>query len=112
VVERGPGRDIGGAAPDHECDLGLEVDLLAARRQRHIGAGPYERVGEFGEEGWAVGQLLAGLVRVRAVVDPHADDLVRVGDGREQSDAVEGQCLQGRRVGDPLAQPVEQTGVE
>ena len=72
-----------GAAADDDRDLGLEVDLRARRRQRHRRPGGGSALRYLAKIVGLVGRLDAGLRGVRAVVEPDADDLFRVGDRRQ-----------------------------
>ena len=101
VVQGGGLGDILRPAPDHERHLGLVVDLVAGRRQRHGRAGSGEGVAELGEEGRPRWRLHSGLRRVGAVVEADADDLLRVGNRRQK---LNGLALDGSRL------PVDRRG--
>ena len=95
---------------DHECDLGLVVHLVAGGGEGDRRPVGNESVGELGEEGGHGRGLVAGLGRVVAVVEPDADDLLRIRHRRQQLDP--GQRDRGRGICSRLLEPLELTGGE
>ena len=84
VVEGGGlGHPAGPPADDHG-QLGLVVDLLRLRGHEHVGAGTDDRVVVLREQDRLLGELLAGLAGVVAVVEADADDLARPGHRGQQ----------------------------
>ena len=104
-------RHVPGLAPDHDAELALVVDRAAQRRQHDRVVRPGQGRRELREDRRPGGQVLAGLGRVIAVVQPDADDLGRPGHRREQADPVRaggaptrGRPRRGRPAG-PRARP-------
>ncbi len=103
--------DVARRAPDHERELGLVVDAVRMRRGQHdVLAAADQRVGELREPHRRLGDLLAGLFGVVAVVEPDADDLLRREDRRVQACGVQRDPLAGRRR--LLAELTQRLGVE
>ena len=112
VVERVGLGDVLGAPADDEGDLGLVVDLAAVGRQLHRRARRAASALRYLPKivGLAGGSDPA-LGRVLAVVEADADDLLRVGDRRQQRD----RATRVRRragVAEPPAQVVDPPGRE
>ena len=74
---------------DHDGELGLPVDLVGDRGQHDVVVRADQRGRELGEDRGVLGQLVAHLQHVVAVVQPHADDLLGGGDERGVVDGVE-----------------------
>ncbi len=75
-LERVVDGDLRGAPADHDAELGLVVDLLADRGDPDLVAGRDERVRPFREQERPFGEVDALLLRVVAVVQTDADDLL------------------------------------
>ena len=113
--------EVGAVAPDDDADLALEIEILAARRHRHLIVRAHQRVGIREVEDRDLEELL-GQLEALGLPD-HLDVLAerheishgrRPRDGRQQAHAVDPHHLGGRRErlgpghGEPLTVVAEQ----
>ena len=96
VLAPGGSGNVPPAGTDHDSEFSLVIRLAGVFRQHDRRARAGDRRAEFAEDGRHLRNLHLGLGRVVAVVQPHADDLGRLGDRREQRDGAE---RDGRRRG-------------
>jgi hypothetical protein len=89
VLERVLRFDVTSRAPDHDRQLALEVEALRDRRPDHLTLVADKRVDEAREHARLLRDVAPGLGRVRAIVDAGAQDLVGVGDRRQEADVGE-----------------------
>ena len=90
VVEGVLGSDIPARAADCHRHLPLKVDLVRRGRRDHdFSVRPDQRRAPLGKELWRLRDVTAELDRMRGVVEPEADDLLRVGDRRTELDLLD-----------------------
>src|SRR4029450_7747145 len=104
-VERALRGDALHAPADHDHQLRLVIDV--PRRDRDVGAGAREAVRELREHHRCLRDLEAGLLGVRAVVEPDRQHLCRTGDGWTEANRI-GELLEaaGRQPRGPFPQRV------
>ncbi len=86
MVERLLRRDVPSAAPDHQRQLALEVEMRRHRRTDQRGLMADQRIGEPDEHAGLLRQVAPGLGGMGAIVDAGAKNLLRVRDGRQPRD--------------------------
>ena len=85
VVERAVDRDMPAALADHHGQLALEVEIVRQLRPDHLPLMSNQGVGEADEHARLFRQFAAHFGGVIAIVHAGADDLVRVGDDRQEA---------------------------
>src|SRR5581483_1403332 len=68
-------------APDDYRELAFEIIVLRDFRAHHLAALPHERIRITRKEHRVGGRVAASFLDMRAVVQPDANDLLRIGDG-------------------------------
>ncbi len=102
VVERALARHEAGGAADDDAELDFPVELLRSARPQDRLAGIEDGGVPLREDGWLLGNRLAGLLGVVAVVEADADELAGIGDGRMQPRRVLGHGHPFRDGGDGI----------
>ena len=74
---------------DDQRQLALEIEIVGHRRPDHLAAVADQRIGEADEHARLFRQFAAHLGGVGAVIDAGAENLVRVGNERQEFDVAE-----------------------
>src|SRR5215211_1805282 len=70
---------------DHDRELAFEIETFRYRWPDHLAVVADKRIGQAHEHARRLGDVAAGLGGVRAIIDAGAEDLVRIGNRRQEA---------------------------